>query len=249
MEYKFETARNNYEDFASGRVLYNARGTTSFPVRLASEIVQRCFDILEKKGNAGPYTLHDPCCGGAYLLTVSGLLHGHRLQRLIASDADPGVLGIAARNLALLTPEGLSKRKAQLKALAELHGKPSHEEALKSVDRIEGLILRSRIAKIETFQGDVTAPDESRKRPSGVQILLTDVPYGNIASWSGDRTDPLGALFRYAYGLLDSAQSVMAVVADKAQLLKHERFRRLQYWKVGKRQIGIFEPIRETDEI
>ncbi|RJX37512.1 hypothetical protein D3P09_21250 [Paenibacillus pinisoli] len=38
MKYLHEKYDHNYEDFASGRVLYNAHGTTSFPVRLASEI-------------------------------------------------------------------------------------------------------------------------------------------------------------------------------------------------------------------
>lgn len=53
MEYIYESAQRSYEDFASGRVLYNAQGTTSFPVRLASEIAQRCFQLLEKKGYTG----------------------------------------------------------------------------------------------------------------------------------------------------------------------------------------------------
>ena len=49
MKYKFETDKRDFSDFSSGRVLYNAANTTAFPVRLASEIAQRCFDILEKR--------------------------------------------------------------------------------------------------------------------------------------------------------------------------------------------------------
>jgi 23S rRNA (guanine2535-N1)-methyltransferase len=41
MEYRYTAERQNYEDFASGRVLYNQKGTTAFPVRLASELYQR----------------------------------------------------------------------------------------------------------------------------------------------------------------------------------------------------------------
>ena len=74
MEYIYESAQR-YEDFASGRVLYNAQGTTSFPVRLASEIAQRCFQLLEKKGYRGRIPCSIPR-GGAYLLTVVGLRTG-----------------------------------------------------------------------------------------------------------------------------------------------------------------------------
>ena len=49
MKYRFETKKRDYSDLASGRVLYNAPNTTAFPVRLASEIVQRAFDILQNK--------------------------------------------------------------------------------------------------------------------------------------------------------------------------------------------------------
>ncbi|WP_052703091.1 hypothetical protein [Paenibacillus beijingensis] len=136
MEYLYEKYDQNYEDFASGRVLYNAYGTTSFPVRLASEIIQRCFRLLEIKGNKGPYSLYDPCCGGAYMLTVIGLMHGHRINNIYASDVDREVLQVAERNLSLLTPSGLAQRKEQLTQLAALFQKKSHEEALASLERL-----------------------------------------------------------------------------------------------------------------
>ena len=63
MEYIYESAQRSYEDFASGRVLYNAQGTTSFPVRLASEIAQRCFQLLEK-GYRGRIPCSIPAAAG-----------------------------------------------------------------------------------------------------------------------------------------------------------------------------------------
>lgn len=47
MKYLYEIEFKNYEDFVSGRVLYNRKGATAFPVRLASEIFQRCKAALE----------------------------------------------------------------------------------------------------------------------------------------------------------------------------------------------------------
>ena len=95
MEYRFEKTPRNYEDFASGKVLYNAKRTTAFPVRLASEIYLRGKSYLQRKTQKSTYTLYDPCCGGAYMLTVLGLLHGGDLERLIGSDVDPKAVELA----------------------------------------------------------------------------------------------------------------------------------------------------------
>ena len=54
MKYRFEIEAKNYEDFASGRVLYNRKGATAFPVRLGSEIIQRCLGA-----SAGPGKVPD----------------------------------------------------------------------------------------------------------------------------------------------------------------------------------------------
>ncbi|WP_325176606.1 hypothetical protein [Paenibacillus alkalitolerans] len=35
---------------------------------------------------------------------------------------------------------------------------------------------------------------------------------------------------------------MVAVAADKSQKLMHDKFRRREYFKAGKRHVGIFEP-------
>ncbi|WP_042161452.1 hypothetical protein [Paenibacillus gorillae] len=243
MEYLYEKNGNSYEDFASGRVLYNARGTTSFPVRLASEIIQRCFRLLEIKGNKGPYSLYDPCCGGAYMLTVVGLMHGHRINHVYASDVNSGVLQVAERNLSLLSPSGLDQRKEQLIQLTALFQKKSHKEALVSLERLHGLAARLNIEGTFVSQGDITSPEKSSEPHSKVSIVMTDLPYGDIVNWRTDSTDPVSDLFDQILKRLKPDHSVVAIIADKGQKLKHKRFKRLQYFKIGKRQVGIFEPI------
>lgn len=42
MEYKY-TNNENYEDFASGRVLYHVGGEPTFPIRLTLELFERCL--------------------------------------------------------------------------------------------------------------------------------------------------------------------------------------------------------------
>ncbi|XEC92525.1 hypothetical protein AB6A23_14050 [Paenibacillus tarimensis] len=242
MQYQYEVNKKNYEDLASGRVLYNAPGTTSFPVRLASEIVQRCFEILQEKGNQGPYTLYDPCCGGAYLLTVIGILHGQRFAKLIASDIDHKVLKIASKNLALLSAEGLNVRKEQLTEYSNLYKKQSHAEALKSVETLEGMIRKSNMDTY-CFQKDITEIDRINKECSHVNLIITDLPYGDLVSWKSDDPNPISRFFEQIYLIADPKSSVIAIIADKNQKIKHEKFKRLQNFKIGKRQVGLFEPI------
>jgi len=251
MEYKYETELQNYEDLASGRVLYNARGTTAFPVRLASELVQRCFDLLEQKGAPGPYTLYDPCCGGGYLLTVLGLLHGNRIESLYASDINAEVLGVAKKNLSLLTQAGMERRRRELLDMAERFGKLSHREALASADMLAGWLDSSQVKQTSVFQADATAGAGAGagavQAPRGVHLAITDLPYGSLVDWQGGSTDPVADTLRNLHPLLVPGQSVVAVIADKGQKLKHERFRRLQHFKVGKRQIALFEPLDDLE--
>ncbi len=83
MQYKY-TDKINYQDYASGRVPYHRTGRPNFPVRLASEIFQRCLAYAD----LDQVSLYDPCCGGAYMLTVIGLLHGDRIKKIYGSDID-----------------------------------------------------------------------------------------------------------------------------------------------------------------
>ena len=99
MKYRFEIEAKNYEDFASGRVLYNRPGATAFPVRLGSEIIQRCLERVRERHGKGRLTLYDPCCGGAYLLTTIGFLHGQEFSKIYASDIDEAMLELAMDNL------------------------------------------------------------------------------------------------------------------------------------------------------
>ncbi|WP_267908642.1 hypothetical protein [Paenibacillus alkalitolerans] len=195
MEYQFEKTRKNYEHFASGRVLYNAHGTTSFPVRLGSEIIQRCFHILRSKGNEGPYTVYDPCCGGAYLLTIIGLLHRRHIKTIFASDINHELLDIAGKNLSLLSSSGMETRKKQLQQLFELYNKASHLEALESADYLTSLISNESLEEIYCFQADITAPKALHEKCSNVDIVIADLPYGEIVSWQTDSTYPVTHFF------------------------------------------------------
>ncbi|HHT42392.1 MAG TPA: hypothetical protein GX014_03230 [Firmicutes bacterium] len=241
MKYRFEVERKDYSDFASGRVLYSAPNTTAFPVRLASEIVQRAFDILEAKGAKGPYTIYDPCCGGGFLLATVGFLFSERIAELIGTDIDPDVLEVAAKNLSLLSQAGLEGRERELQGFEAAFGKASHREALASLGRLRAL-LGGREIKTSCQQRDIATPNAFPI--AGSDIVMTDLPYGQLVSWAGEQSStPLEGLFQNCHGALKKDASVLIIVADKKTKLQHELFKRIQYFKLGKRQIAFFEPL------
>lgn len=242
MEYIYEKDGRSYEDLASGRVLYNGRGTTGFPVRLASEIAGRCFHMLAERGNEGPYTVYDPCCGGAYLLTAIGLLHSGKISRVLASDIDAAVLEIAAKNLALLSRGGMEQRMAQLQELIALYGKPAHYGALESAHRLLGMLSQSALEHTAVCQQDSTAAQASELW-TGIDMVITDLPYGNLVTWGGGSASPAADLLAALHKRLKPRLSIVAIIADKGQKLAHEQYRRVKQMKVGKRQIAIFEPL------
>jgi len=244
MEYRYEAADRSFGDFASGRVLYNARGTTSFPVRLASEIAQRCFAILRSRGHDGPYEVYDPCCGGAYLLASVGLLHGERIAGIYASDIDPEALRTAERNLSLLTADGLDAREAQLRELYAQYGKASHAEALASVGRLRSYAARSRVGSTAVFRSDISAAPPAGLLPEGgVHLVIADLPYGGLVDWGGDAEDPIRDWFGRAHAVLNRPHGVAAVIADKGPRLRDDRFARVEHFRIGKRQVAIAVPI------
>ncbi|WP_440416146.1 hypothetical protein [Paenibacillus sp. SAFN-117] len=244
MEYQYVTSKSNYEDLASGKVIESRKGMTSFPVRLASELFQRGVFRLQNKGVDGPYTVYDPCCGGGYLLTVIGLLHGDRIAGLYGSDIREEAVALTQRNLSLLSEEGLERRMEEIRRNWTEYGKDSHQEALHAAERIKEYVIgRTEGIRTGCIQADIMA--EADKASAGLpspDLIIADVPYGQETQWGGtkDAEDPL-------YRMLDQLQriaahsSVLIVIADKGQKIRHEGYRRLEALRIGKRQAAILE--------
>lgn len=235
MTYRFAVADLDYSDLASGRVLYSRPGTTGFPVRLASELFQRCQDYLTQQGDRGPYVLYDPCCGGAYLLAAIGFLHGKEIAAILASDVDPQAVELARRNLSLLTVAGLDRRITELHSLADRYGKDSHREALASASRLREMALARAPIDCCCLVRDVTAGPVDGV--SGVGIVITDVPYGAKVQWSGAAPEgPLHAMLANLEGTLRPG-AVFALISPKRTSAAHPSYERVSRFGLGKRQI------------
>ncbi len=245
MTYKYLVERQNYADYAPGAVLYSLPGTPTFPLRLASEMFQRGVAQLPFPG---PYTLYDPCCGSGYLLTTLAYLHWDKIGAIIASDIDAHALSLAEANLSLLTVDGLERRIAQIERLWCEYGKTSHHDALQSAARLKAQLLdhlRGHTISTRVLVADVTdaqalfdglaGPGVQRQT---IDMVLTDLPYGQHSNWQTSRADPVWCMLD-ALRRVISPHTVLAIASDKAQQIVHAAYQRLERFKIGKRQITI----------
>jgi len=239
MEYKY-CENKNFEDFACGRVIYYKSGMTNFPVRLAQEIYGRCVSYLQKKDDI---CIYDPCCGGGYLLTVLGFLNMGSINMLIGSDISNEAVELAWHNLSLLTEEGLEKRIRQLDNYYSEFGKQSHKEAIDSAKRLMHIVKKyDKKPTISVFKGDILAKETLTAKDFKADIVITDVPYGNLVSWQGAGQDPINVLIENLMPIL-KPESVVAICSDKRQKMAVENFKRLERQRVGKRKFEILTPL------
>jgi hypothetical protein len=250
MEYKYAKEHQDYSNLSNGRVFYSLPGHPAFPVRLASEIFQRCIAHRETIYNdSTPCVLYDPCCGAAYHLSVLAYLHGESIQEIIASDVDENAVELAKRNLGLLDMAGMDKRIVEIKTMLEQFGKDSHKDALKSTNVLKkklSLLSKKHLLKTRVFQANTLAKDEilGNIKPESVDIIFTDVPYGQHSNWldSDEISNPLWSTLDALLGVL-SQSSIVAIVSDKGQKALHESYQRIERFQVGKRRILILKPL------
>jgi tRNA G10 N-methylase Trm11 len=253
MPYRYVLDRQDYTDYSGGRVFSTRPGFPAFPVRLASEVFQRCLALREKAGRSGACLLYDPCCGGATHLAALALLHREALAGIAASDIDPAALRLARQNLSLLTLEGLDLRIRQIEGYLAEFGKLSHAAALESARRLRGR-LESLAGlpplEVHLFLADATRPEELRAGLGSrrADILLADVPYGRLSAWRGGapeeaRLPPAGQMLETLQGVL-APGAVLAVAADKDQPIAHPAYRQVGKMPHGRRQVVFLSPQR-----
>jgi hypothetical protein len=248
MQYKYAREQKDYSDVSSGRVFYSLPGHPAFPVRLASEIFQRCLAHRRTAyGVSTPCTLYDPCCGAAYHLSVLTYLHGESIREIIASDIDERAVEVAGRNLGLLGEAGLDQRIGELSSLFEKYGKESHREALHSASTLKKRLSSLRAThRLSTRIFRANAMDSTalinQIEPGSVDIVFTDVPYGWHSQWRAAESDPLESMLEALLGVL-SPSSILALVSDKQQKPSHPGYHRLEKFQVGRRRVILLKPI------
>jgi len=249
MKYKYAKEQPDYSDYASGRVFHSLSGYPAFPIRLASEIFQRCIAYRKANyDNSSPCVLYDPCCGGAYHLSVLAYLHGGVIQEIIASDVDEKAVALAKRNLGLIDLAGLDKRIDEITIMLNQYGKDSHKDALRSANILKAKISFQQPIVKKIFQASALNGEEitDHIKPKSVDIVFTDVPYGQHSNWNNSdftvSINPLEAMLNSLLGILSSS-SVVAIVSDKRQKALHDGYQRIEHFQTGKRRVLILKPV------
>ncbi len=243
MPYQFAADRENYADYAGGKVFHSLPGYPAFPVRLVSEMFQRCLAVRAAHGLSGRCTLYDPCCGGAYHLSTLAYGHWDDLEMLIGSDVDEQALTLARRNFALLTLRGLDDRIAEIETLLKQYGKLSHAEALESAQSLRARLRQLTQAhdlQTHLFHADVMRSQTLQEGLDGrrIDIVLTDVPYGQHTTWhiADTARPPVWQMLESLRPLL-TPDAIVAVASDKSQKTTHADYRRVAHFQIGKRRI------------
>jgi len=90
---------------------------------------------------------------------------------------------LAKDNLSLLFVEGVVRRKQQTYEMIKKFGKQSHKEAIKSTDVFLNIIRnREHCPQINYFVVDCFDKRVFRRISVKADIIITDVPYGKLAS-------------------------------------------------------------------
>jgi 23S rRNA (guanine2535-N1)-methyltransferase len=78
-----------------------------------------------------------------------------------------------------------------------------------------------------------------------VDVVLTDVPYGQRSQWQIDSLDPtqspIGAMLNALQSVLH-AGSIVAIASDKQQKVRHDGYERVERFQIGKRQVVLLKP-------
>jgi tRNA G10 N-methylase Trm11 len=251
MPYLFATKNRAYSDYASGHVFYSAPHHPAFPVRLISELFQRCQAIRRQQGLTNPVTIYDPCCGSAYHLSTLAYLHWPDIKTIIGSDIEAAILAVAARNLGLLTQSGLEKRAQEIADMQNQYGKSSHTAASQSAQRLQHQLqeyLSDHPIQTHLFQADATNSKVMANTLQGrpIDMVIADVPYGNQSNWQSAQQQamPQESLLPFMLDalvhILDQ-NSIIAIATDKAQKCRHEYYTRLEQFQIGKRRITLLQ--------
>ena len=97
----------------------------------------------------------------------------------------------------------------------------------------------------DCFVFDIAAGARLPPAVNGVDMVLSDLPYGRSSSWQGaaDSASAAEKLLAAVSPTLSPA-AVVALVAGRQQPVSHPDFRRVESLTVGRRRITLLEPAR-----
>jgi hypothetical protein len=174
---------------------------------------------------------------------VLAFSHWKDIGELAASDIDADSLAVAARNLSLLTFDGLQQRTQEIERLISLYGKASHHAALTSAAVLKQKLAENLAGHSITprlFQADVLQPEAIRAALGGypADLVISDLPYGLKSAWQASAPgetpeDPIRAMLATLAQVL-APQAVLAIITTRQNKVAHPG-----YTQVGKLKLGL----------
>ena len=120
-----------------------------------------------------------------------------------------------------------------------MYHKESHMQAIESAKRIKDL-LKEYPTRINTavFQANILSKGILEYKDFKADIIITDVPYGNLVSWEGTNGTVTDILLDNLIPIL-KPNSVVVICSDKKQKIKSDKYQRLEKQLIGKRKFEI----------
>ena len=108
---------------------------------------------------------------------------------------------------------------------------------MSSLDKFRDIInANENIIEYEIFYNDILNMTDDSGREIKADIIITDVPYDHLVSWSGQ--EGIDLMLDYVFDQLNE-DGVIAIIHNKSQKRKNIKYKRLEKFKVGKRIIEI----------
>ena len=117
--------------------------------------------------------------------------------------------------------------------LYDTYEKQSHADALESIER-----LREKVES--TIDTEIFVADCTKELPSLMpDIIITDVPYGNLVEWNTESSNPLYDMLQQL-AHISREGTVLALSMDKKQKVEHPNWVRKKKQIIGKRKFEIY---------
>jgi hypothetical protein len=173
------------------------------------------------------------------MAAVVGFLFNKIIGTIYCSDISHEAIELSYKNISLLSCPGIEKRKTELHDLIRQYHKESHKNALSSLEKIKPLIKHE--IKTAIFQADILNKTPFVDKNKFIaDIVLTDVPYGNLTNWSGNNDTGLNELLNGIIPVLHP-DTILAISHTKEQKITNTKYVIIEKIQTGHRKIEIIK--------
>ena len=91
--------------------------------------------------------------------------------------------------------------------------------------------------QFEVFHADALKEIKLNEKPD---IIITDIPYGNLVDWKSDEENVIDKLLDTLYGIC-SSDTIIGLCMNKKTKIRNKKYIRLERQQIGKRKFEILK--------